>query len=230
MSTKYAWSSNEVSSRDSNLCIIISTEVLHVHHIITCRAPSLSIVHFHQWLHYQNIHHKPIHLVADAWWNRPILLPLCLWSPKLVCQQIPFFARNAMWSLLGFLFCDLTLWLILGMWLIDVSSSSSFASLVVAFVGATISWCSLLICTLLGGGGGSFLLPSSTSCSNSTSVIWSIGAFVGCCYNASSNCLDASRIMLAGASCGVAMAWCLNLTVPDICSAPVDFRMPLNDQ
>ena len=47
MSTKYAWSSNEVSKYLHKILIyvfIISTEVLHVHHIITYRAPSLSIV------------------------------------------------------------------------------------------------------------------------------------------------------------------------------------------
>ena len=47
MSTKYTWSSNELSKYRHKILIyvfIISAEVLHVHHIINYRAPLLIIV------------------------------------------------------------------------------------------------------------------------------------------------------------------------------------------
>ena len=73
-----------------------------------------------------------------------------------------------------------------------------------------------------------FLSPNSTSRDNSMAVNYSIGTFFGCCFIASSNCLSASIIILAGLSCGIVMAWCLNLTVYGIHSAPVDCRTPFN--
>ena len=90
---------------------------------------------------FANIYHKPIHLVEDACWHRQILLPFFFWSSKLVCQRFNFFVRNVMRSLLSFLLCALTIWIFLGLWLIFVSSSSSFAGLVVTVDGATIFCC-----------------------------------------------------------------------------------------
>ena len=87
--------------------------------------------------------------------------------------------------------------------------------------------CALLVCTLFFGS-FSFLSPNGTSHVNSMVVVLSIGAFFGCRFNVSSNCLDASRILSAGVSCGIVMAWYLNLTVSYIRSDPVDYSMPLN--
>ena len=48
------------------------------------------------------------------------------------------------------------------------------------------------------GGSFSFLSPRSTFLSNYIATNSSIGAFLGCCLIALSNCLAASRILLAG--------------------------------
>ena len=154
------------------------------------------------------------------------LAPLLL-IVKAGMSAVSFYARNVIRSLLGFLFCSLTLWLILVLWLIFVFLSSLSAGFVVVFFGDMILCCALLVCTLFFGS-FYFLSPNSTHRMNPMAVILSIGAFLGCCFNVPSNCLDASRILLTGVSSGIVMAWCLNLTVSEISSAPVYCRMPLN--
>ena len=71
------------------------------------------------------------------------------------------------------------------------------------------------------------LSPSKTWRSSLMACSSSMGASFGCFRIASSNCLVASMMRSVGVSSGIAMAWCLNLTVSDNCSAPVDGRIPL---
>ena len=94
------------------------------------------------------------------------------------------------------------------------------------FSGATSFCFALLVCTELGGS-FSFLSPNSTSRNYSIAFNYSIGALFGCCLIASSNCLAASRILSPGVSCGIEIACCLNCTVSDILSAPVDGSITL---
>ena len=100
------------------------------------------------------------------------------------------------------------------------------SGLLTTFSGATYFCFVLLVFTELGGG-FSFFSPNSTSCNNSTAFNYYIGDLFGCCLISFSSCLAASRILLYGVSCGMAIALFLDCTVSDIISDPVDGRMPL---
>ena len=90
--------------------------------------------------------------------------------------------------------------------------------------------CFDFMCWMLLGGRGYFFSPRIISCNNSIEVISSIGAFFGWCLIAAYNCFAASRILYAGVNCGMAMAWCLNLTVSEILSLPVYVKIHRNER
>ena len=100
------------------------------------------------------------------------------------------------------------------------------AGFLATFSGENYFCFELLVCTELGCS-FSFFSPNSTSCNNSTAFNYYIGALFGCCLISFSSCLAASRILLYGVSCGMAIALFLDCTVSDIISDPVDGRMPL---
>ena len=105
-----------------------------------------------------------------------------------------------------------------------VSSTCCSLVLVAAVCGAAVL---AFLCrwTLLSGS-GVLRSPSNTSRSSSIAFRSSSGACLGCWRIASSRSRAASKMRSAGVREGIAIGWCQNLTVSEICSPPVDGTMP----